>query len=165
MQWKKKYRNRSHRDNYLRAVEFRNPEWIPCSISIFDAVWKKYRQDLLDLTREHPFVFGKVLRRNFDTIPKIYQPNTYFRDNWDCLWYSAQGGYEGQVVEHPLDSWDKFDTYKFPDPLRYTERGKRPPKEFFFAKIGFKLAKHADLLTSGSGERLFDRLYFLRGFD
>jgi uroporphyrinogen decarboxylase len=162
--WNKSYPNKSHRENYLKAVEFRSPDWIPCSVSIFPAVWAKYRDQLRDIVLRHPFIFGKYLKfkKNYDNIPLHHRPNTYWTDNWGCKWYVSKGGFEGLVVESPLADWNAFNSYQFPDPLKFSERGKR---QWFGQNIAFKGAKRMGILTAGSGERLFDRLYFLRGFD
>jgi len=33
----------TERENYLRAVEFRYPEWIPCRVYISYAAWKRHQ--------------------------------------------------------------------------------------------------------------------------
>ena len=71
-------------------------------------------------------------------------------------------GYGGIVVTHPLENWDALATYKFPDPNKLMASRKRNwPAE----KIGMRIAHRFGFLTMGSGESLFDRLYYLRGFD
>lgn len=40
--------------NYLRAVEFKHPEWIPCRIWMPPATWKKYGTDLEKIVQDHP---------------------------------------------------------------------------------------------------------------
>ena len=162
--WKKKYPNKLDRNNYLRTVEFRHPDWIPCSISIFPAIWARHREKLRDLLAQYPFIFGPFvgLRREFDNIPREHRPNTYYVDNWKCGWYVSQGGYEGQVQNHPLADWDQFSNYQFPDPLKYTERGQQ---HWAGLKWAFRIARKKGILTAGGGERLFDRFYFLRGFE
>jgi hypothetical protein len=162
--WSLKHPNKSARSNWLKAVEFREPDWIPCSIGFFPIVWARHRERLTALQEKHPFLFGTFVNkhRNYDNIPMHHQPNTRYTDNWGCRWYVSQGGYEGQVEGNPLADWSAFASYRPPDPLKFSERGKRV---WFGAKTGYKIARKYDILTSGSGERLFDRLYFLRGFD
>lgn len=162
--WKKPYGNKSWADNYYRAVEWREPDWIPCSMSIFPAVWARHRQDLKALACEHPFVFGTMIKhkRSFDKIPMRHQPGVTWTDNWGCVWQGGKGGYEGVVVGHPLASWDAFEDYEFLDLLKYTETGKRIWRG---VKPGLWLAKKTGLRAAGGGGRLFDRMYFLRGFD
>ncbi|MHA1791271.1 MAG: uroporphyrinogen decarboxylase family protein [Promethearchaeota archaeon] len=165
--WKAKFSNKSYRDNYLRAVEFRNPSWIPCSMSIFPAVWAKYKKKLLDIVKEYPFIFGTLIKykKNFDKIPFHHQAGVTYVDNWGCTWHVAKGGFEGQVVGNPIDDWSKFETHEFPDPLKKTETGSRGRFYWGLARFFARIGKRAGYLVSGSAERLFDRLYFLRGFD
>ena len=47
----------SERENYLRAIELRYPEWIPIRFEMFPAVWKKYGKELEELIRRHPLIF------------------------------------------------------------------------------------------------------------
>ncbi len=162
--WSKKYANKHDARNYLAAVEWQDPEWIPCSMSIFPAVWQKYRDDLKAIVQEHPFVFGERggIPTNYDHIPLEHQPDIKYKDNWGCGWQTGQGGYEGQVVGHPLDDWAQFETYQPPDPLTKTERGDR---HWYGEVIAWAVNAEGGLLKSFNAGRLFDRLYFLRGFE
>src|SRR5271157_1370821 len=162
--WTATYPNKVWRDNYLKAVTFRSPDWIPCSVDFYGAVWAKYRHQLKELVLRHPFVFGTYLKIkvNYDAINKRHQPNSDFVDHWGCTWHVVKGGYEGQVVGHSLADWSAFKTYHFPDPLKLSEWGKQ---HWFLAKWGLRAGRRLGILTTGGGERLFDRLYFLRGFD
>jgi uroporphyrinogen decarboxylase len=162
--WTSTFPNKVWRDTYMKAVTFGSPDWIPCSVGFFDAVWAKYRQELKDLVGRHPFIFGTYLKAkvNYDAMNKRHKPNTKSTDNWDCTWQSAKGGYEGQVVGHPLANWEILLEYKFPNPQKKSEWGNR---HWFLEKIGRRAAKNLGILFPGNGERLFDRLYFLRGFD
>jgi len=154
----------NERENYLRAIEFRSPEWIPCTIGFSPITWKTYREALEEIVLRHPLIFRDYKKGDvdFDYLPPVYREKEYFRDNWGCLWYNAQEGLEGQVVENPLADWRALDDYSPPDPLFKSERGERD-----WEKIGKEIEerKEEGLLTVGSGERLFDRLYFLRGFE
>ncbi|MBI4532043.1 MAG: hypothetical protein HY709_11055 [Candidatus Latescibacteria bacterium] len=155
----------SERENWLRTVEFRYPEWIPCSVGFSPINWNAYREDLEKIVLSHPRLFPGYQEGSanfFDEMPPVYREGEYFRDNWGCLWYNIQGGIEGQVVEHPLDSWDALDTYRLPDSFYTSERGER---DWEAIREGVKERKSRGELTGGDGERLFDRLYFLRGFE
>ncbi len=153
--------NKDMRDNYLRALESRNPEWIPCSVSFSRATWKVYRDRLQALVERHPSIFGtQEEERDFDSMPKAYEAG-YYTDNWGCVWYNVQPGLEGQVVGHPLENWSDFKDYHPPDPLVYSGRGK-----WDWNQVENEIERRRDLglVTWGNGESLFDRLYFLRGF-
>jgi len=156
----------SNRENWLRTVEFRYPEWIPCSVGFALLTWKIHGADLERLCLDHPRIFpefepGQV---DPDDLPVVYRPGETFRDNWGCLWYNVQGGLEGQVIEHPLEDWGALDTYQMPDPLVWEERG-RTPKDWHIIEQEIQAEKDQGKLTGGSGGRLFDRLYFLRGWE
>jgi uroporphyrinogen decarboxylase len=99
-----------------------------------------------------------------DDLPVVYRPGETFRDNWGCLWYNIQGGLEGQVIEHPLADWEALDTYQMPDPLIWEERGSTP-KDWAKIEREIQEKKGQGKLTGGGGGRLFDRLYFLRGWE
>ncbi len=117
----------TERENYLRTLEFRYPQWIPATVSVGYMVWKKYRERLEDIVLRHPGVFGRYQKgsKDFDEMPPVYREGEYFRDNWGCLWYNAREGQGGQVVESPLSDWKALSTYKPPDPLFKSERGER----------------------------------------
>ena len=162
--WKSTTTNRWYRPNYLKALNFRNPDWIPCSMSIYQGVWARYREKLKAIAVRHPFIFGSLIkfRRSFGT-PIEQQPhNVYTVNNWGEGSMQPNPGYGGIVVTHPLENWDALATYKFPDPNKLMASRKRNwPAE----KIGMRIAHRFGFLTMGSGESLFDRLYYLRGFD
>ncbi|MHB1296562.1 MAG: uroporphyrinogen decarboxylase/cobalamine-independent methonine synthase family protein [Anaerolineae bacterium] len=152
------------RENWLRAVEFRWPEWIPCSMSLAPAVWQRHGDALEGIVREHPRIFPDYQppEEGYEALPVVYRQGEHYRDNWGCLWFNIQGGLEGQVVGHPLADWSALESYTMPDPATFTERGARD-----WAETAADLARDraAGKLLWGSGERLFDRLYFLRGFE
>lgn len=157
------YPNKEIKQNFLKAVEFRYPEWIPCSVNFQPVVWKKYRAKLEDIVVNHPFLFGAYERgsRRFDVLPPVYRGKEHFRDNWGCLWYNIQEGLEGRIIDHPLADWEALDTYTPPDLLTKTERGGR---DWAHNKRNATERRGKGLVVWGDGERLFDRLYFLRGF-
>jgi hypothetical protein len=155
--------NKSMRENYLKALEFRYPEWIPCSVSFSPATWHGYREKLEDIVLDHPRLFGRYKRGDqsfFDDMPDVYGEG-YYTDKWGCVWHNVQPGLEGQVVGHPLEDWAAFEGYEPPDPIIYTERG-----EWNWESVDRNLEKTRaeGLLVVGGGGRLFDRLYMLRGF-
>jgi len=154
----------SDRENWLRALEFRGPEWIPCGIGISPLTWHVHREKLEDVCLRHPLIFKNFKRGSvdFDNFPPVYRKGEYFRDNWGCVWYNAVGGIEGMVVEHPLADWSALDTYRPPDPNRQSERGER---DWDAIRKDVAERKKQGQLVVGDGERLFDRLYFLRGFE
>ena len=152
------------RENWLRTVEYRNPEWIPCSVSLSPLTWKVHREGLAAVTARHPRLFPEFRRENadYDRFGPVYREGEYFRDNWGCVWFNTIGGLEGQVVEHPLADWSALKSYRPPDPVTQTERGTR---DWPGIRRSVQATREAGGLTWGDAERLFDRLYFLRGFE
>lgn len=155
----------STRENWLRVVEFRNPEWIPVSVGFPQLCWRVHRERLEEIVLRHPILFPGFKQGSVDfdaPYPPVHREGEYYRDNWGCVWYNNQEGLEGQVVEHPLSDWDALDSFQPPDFLTQTERGQRD-----WGAIAASVAegKKQGNLTWGDGERLFDRLYFLRGFE
>ena len=155
----------THRENWLRAIEFRSPEWIPCSVGFAPIIWKRLREDLDRLIADHPLIFpGHQVGHAcfYDEMPVVYREGELFRDNWGCVWENIQEGLEGQVVEHPLADWSALEGFAPPDILTQDERGER---DWDATRQHIENARAAGHLTGGNGERLFDRLYFLRGFE
>ena len=91
----------TERENWLRAIEFRNPEWIPCSVSFSPITWHSLREDLEGLCLRHPRLFPDFEKGSvdFDSFPDVYRAGEYFRDNWDCVWDNTINGVEVVVVE------------------------------------------------------------------
>ncbi len=155
----------SERENFLRVLEFKNPHWIPVSVHLAWPLWHKYREELEEIVLHYPKIFKDYEKGNTDFDgdpgPRCRQ-REYFRDNWGCLWYTLQDGIEGQVVEHPLADWEDLDSYKPLDPAIKSPLGERDWEKI---KKDVEEQKKKGLLTCGDGERLFDRLYYLRGFE
>jgi uroporphyrinogen decarboxylase len=100
---------------------------------------------------------------DFDADPgPAYRAGERYTDNWGCVWYNVQDGLEGQCVGHPLEDWDALGGYRFPDPMALAER---EPWDWPAIEKATKEARERGELTVGWGERLFDRLYFLRGWE
>ena len=155
----------SDRENMLRAIQFRNPEWIPCSAMFLPIVWKAHREKLEDVLLRHPRLFkdfkgGSV---DFDHPGDFYRRGD-FPDNWGCLWHVEIDGAEGQVVEHPLEDWASLDAYQAPDPLKTADRG---PVDWDAIRHNSERAKREGRLTGGSVPHgyLFMRLGYLRGYE
>jgi len=70
------------------------------------------------------------------------------------------------VIENPLKDWGFFKTYKAPDPLS-NRISEFQEKIFNWNEAEYELRNQRKerKLIWGNGERLFDRLYFLRGFE
>ncbi len=47
----------SERENYLRALEFRYPEWIPITFDLMPSVWQRYGRQLEEVVLRHPLIW------------------------------------------------------------------------------------------------------------
>ena len=155
----------SDRENYLRTVECRHPRWLICRIGLMPATWHRYREDLDELVLRHPLIFpgfrkGSV---NFDSFGPAYRAGEYYTDQWGSVWFNMRSGMEGQIVKHPLEDYGAFATYEPPDTLVYSERGGRGDWEQIQKHV--EAARKAGHLTTGGGDRFFERLHFVRGYE
>ena len=156
------------RENFLRTTEFNNPEWIPCTLSISPLAKRKYGRDLDRILNKYKIIWDRDAGLHNSLVFQGISPGWEkgnFVDSWGCVWHNDNEGLEGQVVVHPLADWSTFKTYEAPDPsaIRQNEFG---GGLFDWSEIekDIKLQRSQNKLVWGCGERLFDRLYFLRGF-
>ena len=153
------------RENYIRAATFGSPEWIPCSMAFAPLVLKENRGDLDRIMRAHPRIFPEYEPATYDycdEMPNAYRKGELYTDNWGCVWANAIEGLEGQCVGHPLADWGALEGWNPPDVMTKAEREERD-----WGKLAADMGerKRKGLLTHAGAERLFDRLYFLRGFE
>jgi len=168
LNFKGDYMALSERENYLRNARMMGPEWIPCTVSISDASRNQLGNELEEVILRHPLLFpdfkkGESNYENLEFGP-AHKANERFTDAWGCVWLSSINGLEGQVVESPLDKWEKLKDYQVPDPLRQADRG---PASWELTQREIKKAKKQGRLTTGSLPHGFFlmRLWYLRGFE
>ena len=151
----------SDRENYLRAVEYRNPQWIPITVELVPAVFRKHGKEILDLISRHPLVFDAGIREFNDRDP-LYAYGSYFTDDWGCIWHNVQDGIIGQVVRHPLEDWSKLDRFRPPDPLYQIDWESLSRTAEEDRRRGRPLIATPESFSQGG---FFDRLQFLRGLE
>ena len=147
----------TERENFLRALEFRGPEWIPVTAAILDAAWIRHREGLEDIVLHHPRLFGERDRGEIDFDQILADHQEYERDAWGCLWHHLEPGLLGQSVEHPLADWGALEALEVPDPL-----------DEDWAQIEDDIRSDAEQglpIRGGLGCCLMDTLIALRGFD
>ena len=166
------------KENYLRTLEFRNPQWIQFGIVFSWGVWHKYREDLVELLSRHPKIFKDrkigpfrhyiepTIPEDFDADPpRGMRKGEYVTDNWGCVRHGGYQGLGGSPVDSkaPLADWEALDTYQPPDPLKQNDYvGQR---DWDKIKRDIEDKRKKGLLTRGDGGDLFTRLYWLRGFN
>jgi len=153
----------SERENTLRAIEYRYPEWIPVHFDLMASVVFRYGMKLAEMMSRHPLLFAAArIEATAATVPPS-EPfhERRFIDGWGCEWQEVQAGILGQVVGHPLADWDKLGLFTVPDPARQWDwesirlrcRQERARGELVNGYMG---------IVEGG---FFDRLQFLRGLD
>ncbi|MEM3547198.1 MAG: uroporphyrinogen decarboxylase family protein [Candidatus Bathyarchaeia archaeon] len=158
----------SWRENFLRAIEFKRPEFIPCRVSISWPVWNVYREKLEDLASAHPLIFRGFKRGSIEycSEPRILKSNRTFTDPFGCVWAFPIQGLQGQVVKHSLNNWSLLRNFQLPDPedgLPVEGGGLVPWNQVY---EGLERAREADEPLIGGMPHgfFFQRLYYLRGF-
>jgi uroporphyrinogen decarboxylase len=154
-------------ENYLRAVQFQRPAWIPCNVSLMPATWQKHREALEEVVLEHPRLFPGYAEggRDFDDLGGPTYSERCFTDAWGCTWENLAPGLVGQPVTHPLEGWDALDSYEMPDLMEVDDFGNR--RDWEAVAGGLDNARQNGGLRRGGGLYhgfMWMRLYYLRGF-
>lgn len=97
-----------------------------------------------------------------DSHDPLYVEGCYFRDDWGCLWYNAQDGILGQVIEHPLESWADMKALVVPDPAAQADWPALKEAVRIERERGLPAVAFPESFAHGG---LFDRLQFLRGLE
>jgi len=151
------------RENFIRALEFKNPQWIPIHFDLIPAVRIKYGQALKEMLLGHPLIFeaGEVEQMNYAEPGLFHTAGEHYTDDWGCVWYCARDGILGQVVGHPLADWKALDTIKPPDPSEQEnwEQIKTTAQQ---QRAEGKVVYGGTSVVHGG---FFDRLQFLRGLE
>lgn len=108
------------KENYLRAVRFERPDYIPMTFAINLASWKAYPQEaLFELMASHPLLFPDFVPPKLPyepDYPPITRKDAPYRDDFGCVWETTMDGITGTVTGHPLADWSALDHYTAPDP-------------------------------------------------
>lgn len=160
--------NLSYRDNFLKAVNFDYPEYIPCRIHISWPLWNIYRERLKKLVEQYPLFFRETTTKvEYDQKQGlVYQKRTIV-DPFGCVWAFTIKGYQGIVVKHPLADWSKWRDYEFPDPddgLPVEGGEKLIPWEEVYSSLERMKERGDPVIAYMPHGFFFQRLYYLRGF-
>ena len=157
----------SSRDNLIRAIRFRRPDYIPMTFHINDACWTHYDQNaLLDLMEDHPFLFPDLQRPQIPFLPE-YDANARasqpYTDDFGCIWETAMDGIVGSVHKHPLSDLETYASYRFPDPEHSTGLG---PVDWSAFEAEVARQKALGLMTYGDLRHghTFQQLCDIRGY-
>ena len=160
-------RTLNERDRYLKTIEFRKPDRIPCNIHLSPATWYKYKEKLEKIVLRHPELFPYYKKDDFRQIKlsRACQKGKW-KDVWGIVWKNIEEGLDSAPVEGeaPLRDWEKLKSYQIPDPLLFDEFGEKINWEK--RKTQLEQAKREGNLAVGSLTHgfMYMWLYYLRGF-
>ena len=170
----------SERENCLRAVTMKGPEWIPCRVNIQGAdTWLELGEWVEELIERHPS-FGYLPEQRQMVLAKAgslgYRVSgRTLIDEWGCGWHHLIDGISGEVVNHPLKDWESLQSYRPPpeNPVfaECPPEGRKTTDADLSAdgddiRRRTEEARRRGEMTWGStGHFLFQRLTHLRGFE
>jgi len=152
----------------LGAIDIRGDGFIPSTISVNQATWHKYRERLEGVLLKHSSLFPGFRRGSvdFDNFGTRTEGNV-IEDEWRCVWKFNVSGLQGQVVKHPLQNWENFDSYAPPDPNAGIVHEGGGMSEWNAIEASVDRAKAEGKVVSVGMPHgfFFQRLYYLRGFE
>ena len=142
------------RERVIRAIEFGGPDRLPVIYNVLPGFELNYPRELADLRLRYPSDFAETGYAEFNEYTK--EIGVGERDPWGALWVRYVDTNKGLIVEHPLDDWAKLDDYPFPDPVQAGD----------WSRVPEVLGRNAgDKYVLVDGETLFQRMFYLRGFE
>ncbi len=153
------------RDRVLKSLRWEHPDSLVVENWISPATWQKYRQALEPVMQRMPDDFTPYPgpRDDYDAMPPSYRQGDLYTDPWGCVWECRLDGMQGIIFHHPLaEGWDKFASFHPPDP-QTTEDLERWNQAAFEDRL--RLNVRFGKFTLAGGERLWERVHFLRGYE
>ncbi len=153
-------------ENWVRAMCFAGPEWIPTVVAIMQATWMKYGAAIEDILVRHPKLFPGYKKGSFKgvSLDKRTRPGEW-TDAWGVRWRNIEAGLDSIPLEDqaPLRDWSALEDYRPPD-VSVNDWGDRIDWDGMPER--FRQAKEAGRLAAGGLDHgfMYMRLYYLRGF-
>jgi uroporphyrinogen decarboxylase len=149
----------SGRENYVRAIEFRGPEYLPTRLGYMNWLHEKDEAKearLCELKARFPDDLLNWMGLWKNRTDEVGQDGVRrWVDEWGTAW--ADEGLGGRAVGHPLqDGFRLLESYEFPDPYRPDRFAEEDEK---LRDCGDRYAQSMVWFT------VFERLYLLRGFE
>ena len=145
--------------NMVKAMTYDTPESIPLSIGFLPAAWKKYPEEIKELTLKYKDIFGD-LGNSY-----VYDPNnlsnTYklgqTTDEWGCVWSNIDEGMEAYVTGHPIKTKEDIRNLVIPP-----DRDGKLPHGFMYLRVldlmGFDFAMMEFAYESEEIQNIIDKV-------
>lgn len=155
-------------DNWLRAVKFKKPDWIPVSVVVQPYTWITHGSELEEIILKHRSLFPDHAEGDWakKTLPpdKRYLEGKFI-DNWGCEWTNSKTGLPGEVTRVPIETWEKLSTYNPPDPVLLGDFYIITDWEERSLSASDRKKKGVLDVVSLSGGLILSRLARIRGFE
>ncbi len=141
------------RQRVIRAIEMTGPDRTPIMHDALPGAFVRYGEALEGLYRRYPDDVVNVGSATYGEFgPEIGTPS---RDSWGSHWVRHNDEHKGQVTFHPLADWNDLDRYEPPDTAT----------DEIMAAVVRRIEENAgDKYTIADGDTLWQRMYYLRGF-
>ena len=109
------------RERYRRAVKFAGPDRVPVMHRTLPGSFRSYGRKLEELYDRYPsdVLLSPSTKAWFSFQRGVTESSGQVRgvaDEWGCVWDSLTDDYLGQVIGHPLEEWEKLDSFNWPEP-------------------------------------------------
>jgi len=132
---------KSHIEVVKKALEFKNPQWLPLEIIDVPGIYDDYGRGEAEAVK---FIPGT---ENFDALQATYswtlqdkgkdeEGNFLYEDEWGCRRMLPKGGeYAHLLLSSPIEGWKNWESYTFPSP---------EVTDSFFAQMEVNLKPYGD---------------------
>ncbi|HOV21946.1 MAG TPA: uroporphyrinogen decarboxylase family protein [bacterium] len=146
-------KNWEKKETFLKIIQRKGKGIIPARVSIIATIWDSDPEFFENLKKEYPDVSLNV-SRNLER-----EKENFKKDQWGCIWHFPGNYLDGQVIEHPLSSWDLFKNFTPPNPAEH--------RDWILTKKEIEEVKKEGGFSSVGVEHGFFylRLTYLRGFN
>ena len=130
-----------------------DPRDVRCNVGVMYTIWQEHEERLAQLKRDCPHV--SLGGQPYSDSPRKDEHKS--RDDWGCLWHYPGRDLDGQVIEHPLDDWDKLDSWQPPSAAKRVAEIRKKAED--------RTAEQEPESAGLEHGFLFLRLTYLRGFE
>ncbi len=155
------------RKRVLKAIEFNNPDRVPFFsilpwrsdifyITYYPASNWQPQEPYLPYIDKYLFLIGNWRLKKTISPKWLFQKKRKMVDEFGCIWEAKISHTIGECVGHPIDDWEKIESFQPPDPFRHERFQVFETLARIFGKDKF--------LIGNIGNCIWERAHFLRGY-